>query len=198
MDKLQRAISEKKEIFYLESEMIKRCNISKDRFHRVRGDQWQGVYQAITEKFADKTRAWKNGLHWANTNGYSPKSMKNLLGCFSVDNAAWFYRLPEIIPEDGMVYFLIDQGSDWHSGEHFYIFEGYVPELVEVLALLNQSFFLDMGWSDYYIVSKKYKWIIGFNHHDVVSVVGEGLHIDSLKTAYSRKTNIAIQGECKT
>ena len=168
----------KKDIFYLESELIKRCGISKGRFHRVRSEQWRGVYQAITEKFADKTKVWKNGLHWANTNGYSPKSMKNLLGCFPVDYATWFYKLPEIIPEEGMVYFLIDCGGDWHSGEQFFHFEGYIPELVKVLAMLNQSFFLGLGWCDYYIVSKKYKWIIGFNHHDVVSVVGEGLCVD--------------------
>ncbi len=171
----------KKEIFYLESELIKRCGISKDRFRRVRSEQWQGVYRAITEKYADKTKVWKNGLHWANTNGYSPKSMKNLLGCFHVDYADWFYKLPEIIPEDGMVYFLLDQGGDWYNGELFYIFESCIPELVKVLAQLNQSFFLDLGWCDYYIVSKKYKWIIGFNHHDVVSVVGEGLNVDCLR-----------------
>ena len=45
-----------------------------------------------------------------------------------------------------------------------------------MLSVLNQSAFLDLGWLDYYIVSKKYKWIIGFNHHDVVSLVGEGLN----------------------
>ena len=40
-----------KEVFYLESELIKRCGISRERFHRVRSEKWQGVYRTITEKY---------------------------------------------------------------------------------------------------------------------------------------------------
>ncbi len=162
--------------YFLERELLQKCNISKDRFHKVRGNQWKGIYQTITENFADKTKTWKNGLHWANTNGYSPKSMKNLIGCYSVDYATWFHHLPQIAPEDDMVYFLIDRGNYWYEGEHFWIFESGILELTKVLSVLNESAFLDLGWLDYYIVSKKYKWIIGFNHHDVVSLVGKGLN----------------------
>lgn len=80
-----------------------------------------------------------------------------------------------------MVYFLIDCGSDWYGGEEFWIFEGCVPELIKVLTLLNQTFWLDLGWRDYYLVSNKYKWIMGFNHHDVVSFVGEGMDLRSFQ-----------------
>ncbi len=164
---------------WLEHELIEQCAIDQTRFHKVRNDQWKSIYQAITEKFADKTKTWKNGLHWANTNGYSPKSMKNLIGCYPVDHSAWFCHLPQIIQEEGMVYFLIDQGSDWHFGEKFLLFESYIPELVKVLYHLNQSAFCGMDWLDYYIVSKKYHWIIGFNHHDILSCISEeGLNPD--------------------
>ena len=168
-------------IFWFENELIKRCDISKARFHKVRNTQWENIYHLITEKYADKTKTWKNGLHWANTNGYSPKSMKSLLGCYLVDYSTWFYHLPEIISNDDMVYFLIDKGNFWYLGEEFWIFESYIPELVKVLNLLNQTAFLDKGWLDYYIVAKKFQWIIGFNHHDIVSCLGEGLHISCLK-----------------
>lgn len=164
------------EICWFENQVIEGCGISKACFHKVRGDQWESIYGKITEKFADKTRIWKNGLHWANTNGYSPKSMKELLGCFQVEPTAWFYQLPQIIP-DHMVYFLLDLGSDWHCGEKFWIFESCIPELVQALGLLNQTAFLERGYVDYYIVSKKFKWIIGYNHHDIASFVGEGLKI---------------------
>jgi len=169
------------DLFRLENELIKRCNISKNRFHKVRSTQWKNIYQKITEKYADKTKTWKNGLHWANINGYSPKSMKKLLGCYPVNYSTWFYLLPQIISNSDMVYFLIDKGGDWHLGEKFWIFESYLPELIKVLNLLNQTAFLDTGWSDYYIVSKKFQWIIGFNHHDIISCVGEGLNLDCLK-----------------
>lgn len=54
----------------------------------------------------------------------------------------------------------------------------YVPELVKALALLSHTDFLDNGGLDYYIVSKKYQWLIGFNHHDIISCIGEGLNLD--------------------
>lgn len=164
--------------YWLENKLIEECEISKEHFHKVDVNKYKNIYYKITEKFVDKTKTWKNGLHWANTNGYSPKSMENLLGCYYVDYSKWFYQLPQIIPNDDMVYFLIDFGGDWYTGEKFLIFESCIPELIKVLALLNQTAFFDMGHSDYYIVSKKYKWIIGFNHHDVVSFVGEGLSMD--------------------
>lgn len=172
------AMKKTSHIFWFENELLKQCSLSKKRFHKVRNDQWRQIYQAIAEKYADKTKIWKNGLHWANTSGYSPKSMKNLLGCYQVDYAAWVHDLPQILPDEEMVYFLIDKGGDWHTGECFWIFESYVPELVKALDLLNQTAFLDSGWPDYYVVSKKFRWLIGLNHHDVLSCVGEGLKLD--------------------
>ncbi|MDE6127877.1 MAG: hypothetical protein K2G16_01620 [Lachnospiraceae bacterium] len=169
-------------IFRLEHEVITKCGILKEHFHKVSGNQWENIYQKIVEKYADKTKIWKNGLHWANVNGYSPKSMKKFLGCYAVDYATWFYSLPQIIKdEDKMVYFLIDKGSDWYAGEEFWIFESDIPELVKALDVLNHTAFLDNGWLDYYIVSKKYKWIIGCNHHDIISCIGEGLNLDCFK-----------------
>lgn len=107
--------------------------------------------------------------------------MKNLLGCYPSDSSTWFHDLPRIISNDEMVYFLIDKGGDWHMGECFWIFESCVPELVKSLDSLNETAFLGIGWPDYYIVSKKYRWIMGFNHHDTVSCVGEGLNLDCFR-----------------
>lgn len=53
------------DLFQFENELIARCNISKNNFHKVRSIQWKDIYQTITEKYADKTKTWKNGLHWA-------------------------------------------------------------------------------------------------------------------------------------
>lgn len=172
------------DLLQFEHELIKQCGFSNDRFHKVRNAQYQNVYKQITEKYADKTKIWKNGLHWANTNGYSPKSMQDFAGCFAADFATWFYLLPQIIPDDSMVYFLIDIGDrDWHLGETFWIFESYIPELIQALDLLNSTAFLSRGWPDYYIVSKKYQWLIGFNHHDVVSCIGKGLNVLPIESA---------------
>ncbi len=170
------------DIFRFEHEVVTKCGILKERFHKISGNQWEKIYQKITDKYADKTKTWKNGLHWANINGYSPQCMKNLLGCYSVNYKTWFYSLPQIIPDDKMVYFLIDKGNcSWHNGEVFWIFESYIPELIKTLDLLNQTAFLDHGWLDYYIFSKKFQWLIGFNHHNIISCIGENLNLNGFK-----------------
>lgn len=51
-------------IFGFENEVLKQCGIAKERFHKVRGVQWEGVYQEIAQRFADKKKIWKNGMHF--------------------------------------------------------------------------------------------------------------------------------------
>lgn len=104
------------DLFRIENEIIEKCSISENRFHKVSSTQWENIYQTIAEKYADKTGTWKNGLQWANIKGYSPKSMKNFLGSFPVDGSTWFYLLPQIISVDEMVYFLINNLSTSCSG----------------------------------------------------------------------------------
>ena len=48
-------------IFRLEQEVVTQCGISRERFRKVRGNQWENIYQKIAEKYADKTKIWKNG-----------------------------------------------------------------------------------------------------------------------------------------
>ncbi len=170
--------------YWFEQELVEKSGITKEGFHKVHGARWRQIYQAVTEAFADKTKTWKNGLHWANISGYSPKSMKKLRGCYAVDYKTWFRKLPEILPaSDRDVYFLLDwNGGDWYFGECFLLFESGVPELIKALSVLAESAFLGMGSLDYYIVSKKYRWLIGFNHHDIASFVGDGLDPSCLES----------------
>ena len=173
----RRALGRRKNpmLHQLEEQLRGSLGLSAEAFHRVRFDRWEAIYEQIADRFADRTRSRRNGLHWANTNGYSPWAMERLLGCYQAGGNPWYLRLPEILPEEaGMVWLLLDLGGDWHSGEHFYLFEGYVAELTVVLRLLDQTAFLGWGYPDYYLVSKKLRWIIGFNHHNMVSLAGEG------------------------
>lgn len=164
-----------------ESELIEKSGVSKERFHKLSGPQAKDVYYKICERYADKSKTYKNGLHWANINGYSKKSMKDFRGSYPVNYTNWYHQLTNIIPEKNMVYFLIDRGGFYDAGEKFWIFESYVKDLIQTLDLLNQTAFLDIGWSDYYIVSKKYEWLIGFNHHDVVSFIGKSLNLSGIE-----------------
>lgn len=164
-----------------EQELRAQLDLAPERFRRVRWDRWRGIYQAICQRFVNRTQTWKNGLHWANTNGYSPWAMERLAGTRRAEPDSWFSALPELLPQEtGMVYFLLDLGGDPCGADSFWLFEGFLSQLLQVLALLNQTAFLGLGWPDYYIVSQKYRWIIGYNHHDVVSLAGEGFSAGAL------------------
>lgn len=160
-------------IHRMEEEILRQTGIPRERFHRVRWDRWEDIYRQITARFADKTRARNNGLHWANTNGYSPWAMDRLAGCWHTDCRSWFFRLPELLPEDQFVYLLLEPAGGW-----FWLFEGRLEAVIRALAVLNETAFLGLGSPDYYLASRKFRWIIGFNHHDMVSLAGEGFALE--------------------
>lgn len=149
--------------------VLKENNIKEDRFHRVNICKWENIYSKAADKFADRSKIWRKGLHWANTNGYSQKQ-EFIFAYDSRDNWNFIYKLSEIILESHkMVYLFLEKGND-----KFEIYEGYIPETI---IILDEGIFL----SDFYIVSKKYEWIIGYNHEEIVSFVGRGLNIECLK-----------------
>lgn len=70
------------DIFRLEHEIITKCGISKERFRKVSGSQWENIYQKIAEKYADKTQVLKQKRrnpykHWA-----APISLYSVMGTF--------------------------------------------------------------------------------------------------------------------
>lgn len=156
-----------------EQELRAQLDLAPERFRRVRWDRWRGIYQAICQRFANRTQTWKNGLHWANTNGYSPWAMARLAGCWHTDSQSWFLCLPQLLPGEGAVYLVLELGPD-----RFWLFEGEVGAMVSVLTLLSGTAFLGLGHLDYYLVSRKFRWIMGYNHHDMVSLAGEGFALE--------------------
>lgn len=160
-------------IHRFERELRERLDLPEADFHRVRHDRWRTVLAGLADRFADRTRDRKRDLHWANTNGYSPWAMERLAGCWHTDYRTWFFCLPELLPEDGFVYLLLEP-----AGGRFWLFEGRLDAVIRALALLNDTAFLGLGSPDYYLASRKYRWIIGFNHHDVVSLAGEGFCLE--------------------
>ena len=78
----RRALGRRKNpmLHQLEEQLRGSLGLSAEAFHRVRFDRWEAIYEQIADRFADRTRSRRNGLHWANTNGYSPWAMARLAG----------------------------------------------------------------------------------------------------------------------
>lgn len=143
----------------------KENDIGKESFHFLPIYQWENVYDRVMETFGEYDWISKNGLHWVNTNGTYTKDSS----VFHCDEQwDWILQLPEIVGEDEPVYLLLEEGNK------FWIGEGKPNVVAELIyeGLFNQ---------DYYIVHKKFQWMITMNHHRCVHFVGDGFRCDVSK-----------------
>jgi len=156
-------------MFYQRDEIektVKEHQIDRNRFFEVSKQSYQQIVKKIEAKFVQKSK-YSDDIHWANMGHYRPE-----LKCRFVtmkDWISWMKELPNIIPaSDTLVYALFEEVGN----SKYWLYETQIQELITVL---NESHL----WGDFYIVSKKYDWLISLNHHDVISYVGENLVLDS-------------------
>ena len=146
-------------------DIIKECGIDRARFHELGKNEWQGVLKIVGEKFADRTRTYRNDLHWANIDGYSPK-----LGhtCVVPRDETWIERLPRILPPGESFYVLFEDGCTDTNALYYkyWVYEGFAEEISRVVLE-------GWGFHEMYIVSKKTDWIFSENHHGVITAAGD-------------------------
>lgn len=127
------------------------------------------IIRRIENTFVDKSKTWRTGIHWANMGNYKsniPYISK------TIENWDWVNNLPQIIPEPNQSVYVLFEDTKGYEPK-YWLYECYLDALIMVL---NES----VLWGDFYIISKKFKWLISLNHHDVVSCVGEGISLDPL------------------
>jgi hypothetical protein len=125
-------------------------------FRAVGITEWEPIMKRIEDKFVsaryDKLLWWWNGY------------LKGPV--YSVLLPGWpADALPKLIPLHEQVWFIAEDDKFW-------LFEGNVESIQKVLAE-SHAF-------EYYIVSKKYEWLLCENHHDVLFGVGE-IIVEKLK-----------------
>lgn len=147
-------------------------HIDEETFRFLSIYQWEDVYQKVIGNFVDKSRGYQAGLHWLNTNGVFRED-KEIQAVFdSRDSWGWVLELPGLVDEGKeMAYLLLEESGQW---EKFWIGEGTLDGIARILEEGLYS-------SDYYIVDKKYRWMITCNHHGCVVFVGDGLNMDRIE-----------------
>lgn len=149
------------------SRCIRENNIDKSRFFEASKQSYAQIIKNIENAFVDKSKSWDAGIHWANMGNYKrdiPLSIK------TVENQAWVEKLRQIIPDEA-VYVLFEDTKSYEP--KYWLYEACVSELITVLSEC-------VLWGDFYIVSKKYDWLISLNHHDILSFVGNRVCSDCL------------------
>lgn len=151
--------------------------ISSSDFRFVNISKWEDIYDKIVDNFADKSKYYLRTLHWVNTN-ISLKKGKEVICSFDSNfKNDWVLNLPELTMEyDDMAYFVIEQHC---QSDKCWISEG---RLSVIARIINEGFYE----TDYYIVDRKYKWMITCNHHGFILFIGEGFNMDAVKNVCSR------------
>ena len=112
---------------------------------------WEPVMKKIEEKFLkDQYNKW---VWWWDGHFKGPVYAS---GLFSVP----FVILDKLIPLQESVWFIAEGRKN-----KLWLFEGNIKSIQLVLAEIYAF--------EYYIVSKKYEWLLCENHHDVLFGVGE-------------------------
>lgn len=125
------------------------------------------TYSAIIKKI-EQTFVFHGGdIHWSNMGRFQPK-----LPCKTqniANDRMWVEKLPYIIPKnERFVYVLFEDCKNFEP--KYWVYEMCIPELICIVGEV-------CGLDDFYIVSKKFKWLISECHEDIVSFVGDSLDL---------------------
>ena len=145
---------------------IKEFCLDRSRVFEVSKQKYEQILKKIEQTFV-----YHGGtMHWSNMGNYNPALPIWYKDCR--DNRLWFENLDKIIPHpESAVYVLFEEKR---QREKFWVFEMYLEELKVILGEAE-------CYGDYYIVSKKYEWLISEDHHDIVSFVGAGFDLSWMK-----------------
>lgn len=151
-------------------EVCKKLNIPKSRFFEVSKSQWNRILSDIEDTFLMKTH-YTHGLH------LGANRLKEPNFSFGLEHPT--HKFFEYFDQDETIWFIAEDFRDkmWlYEGESNVIFHQVIPELY----LLK----------DYYLVSKKFKWLFNENHNGLY-VSGE-LIIDRMKAFVQNNSQMII------
>lgn len=134
-------------------------------------------YAAILKTMQDTFVQYGGDMYWSNMGHYNPA-----LACKWIeiaDNPLWYHELPRMVPvPTEAVYVLLEDVKGYQA--KYWLYEMHLPELIRILDEVN-------GLDDFYIISKKYRWLLSENHEGILSYVGEGLDLQALLPSNSAK-----------
>ena len=138
-------------------------SLPSTRFRAVGAAEWEPVMKKIEDKFV---RAPYGRLRWWWTHFKFPH--------YGMQLPVQFYEvLHNLLPTQAHAWFIVEEG-DKH-----WLFEGRIDAIQQVLA---ECYFFE-----FYIVSKKYDWLLCETHHDVLCGIGDSL-VEKMKQVKQQMT----------
>ena len=147
--------------------VIKDFNLDRTRIYEVSHLKYADIIKKIENTFI------KNGgiLHWSNIeNRFNPSfSLKTQ---YIGNNRLWYQSLTKILPNT-LHYVLFEDAVNFHT--KYWVYEMFPNEIITVIGESVPS------PDDFYIVSKKFEWLISECHEDIVYFVGDKIDISLIE-----------------
>ena len=151
------------------AEAVKTLQISQDDFHLISLYKYEEVLVSVLNEF---TTLGKKGLNC----GWWWNDFKQPKASVYLDYPPGI--LEQLIPSDEVVWFIAEDSSYQKKNGFHWVYEGKLKTVVAVLG--------EMYGFEYYIASKKLKWLLGETHHNVLVGTGDYIvdKIESYKAQY--------------
>lgn len=141
--------------------IIKEQKLDRNRVFEVPKIAYAGIIKKIEAAFV----AEGGTIHWSNMGHFQSK-----LSCKTLEISSqplWYHSLEEIIPmPEAPFYVLLEDRKNYQA--KYWLYEMFLPELIAILDDIE-------GLGDFYIISKKYRWLVSENHEEIVSFLGDEL-----------------------
>jgi hypothetical protein len=151
---------------------IKELGLDRSAFFEVSKFRWEEILHDIIEQFVQKTH-YSQGLHWAWNRLKEPQVIVR----FYNDDA---YRYISNLVNDEYVWFIVEDSND-----KFWVYEGMPDVITKVIGETSCV-------NEYYIVSKKYEWLLCDDHHRILHGVGDKI-IDEINRFKAQSPELIFQ-----
>lgn len=149
-------------------------NLSQNDFRLVSLHEYERILIAIIDKF---TTLGKKGLGYY----WWWDSLKKPISSIQMEYAPAV--LTKLVPPQETVWFIAE---DWLSTKlhgKFWLYEGKVAAVTELLG--------EMYGFEYYVVSKKFEWLLGEDHHGILIGVGYPV-VEKIEYLKSNRENARV------
>ena len=142
--------------------IIKEFHLDRSRIFEVSHLKYADIIKQIERTFVKNA----GPLHWSNIDyRFNPALTINTQ--YIGNHRRWYQLLHKIIP-DTAHYVLFEDTINFQP--KYWVYEMFPNEIITVIDEC-------CGLNDFYIVSKKYKWLISECHEEIAYFVGDGINI---------------------
>jgi len=135
-----------------------RLSIPRERFDLVGADSWRPIFHTIIDRFCDRAVVDRQ-------KSYLWETLVGATESVALDQPLHLEVLSVLSEPSDRVFLLLEDWDGAKFYENYWLFDG---RLADTLAILDELHLVE-----FYLVAKKFEWLIGENHHNVVFASGE-------------------------